>query len=732
MQYSLFDSDKGSVHDQPSFSLADELNAAQLQAVVHEKGPVLVIAGAGSGKTRTLVYRVAHLVNQGVDPQNILLLTFTRRAAQEMLSRASFLLDSSCQQVMGGTFHSVGNVFLRRYGKLLGYPSSFTILDRSDSEGIINLLKTSLGFGGSGRRFPSKRLIIDLIGRAVNRCKTIEEIIQEGYSHLETYAEEIVSIADHYRIFKKDHGLMDYDDLLINWQQLMLDFPEVADTLSERFRYILVDEYQDTNQVQDEIVCLMARKHGNVMAVGDDSQSIYSFRGADFRNIMEFPNRFSGARVIRLEENYRSTGPILALANAVIDNATEKYTKILFTRIEGGEKPTLFAARDEGEQARHVVDAIAELRKSGEPCSEIAVLFRSGFHSYKLEMELANHHIAFEKRGGMKLTESAHIKDVISFMRVIHNAFDSLSWNRILLFLEKVGPKTVQALLEWLKSAEDPIAALPNYPRAKTWRKGLVDLSIMLGKARSVTDPSAIFDAIMEYYQPVFERIYHDDYPRRSKDLEQLGSLLAGYQSLAGFIDDAALDPPEVMQEAGSQYPDERIVLSTIHSAKGLEWNNVFIIHLAEGKFPSTQAVFHDQLEEERRLFYVSVTRARKKLFLSYPRQVAGADRKLSFCRVSPFVEELDGGLLLGSSRDSLSSFTGMQRSRPLGASWGKDSRNAVSGALLKEGATVRHSFFGEGTVAKIVGKKTVDVFFPRHGKKTLHLDYAKLEIIDV
>lgn len=736
MQYSLFDNKEAATSEGGFAPLLQDLNEAQYAAVSHDAGPVLVIAGAGSGKTRTLVYRVAHLVAGGTEPQQILLLTFTRRAAQEMLYRAGQLLDASCQQVWGGTFHAVGNILLRKYGHLLGYPTQFTILDRSDAEGIVNLLKTSLGFGGSGKRFPSKRIITDLLGRSVNRCISLDELISEGYPHLEPYLEDISAIADNYRTFKKDHGLMDYDDLLTNWQSLLVDCPEVSELLAERFRYILVDEYQDTNQVQDEIVRLMARKHQNVMAVGDDSQSIYSFRGADFRNIMQFPNRFPGTKIIRLERNYRSTQAILSLANAVIEKAAEKYTKTLFTKIEGGDKPALFAAKDEAEQARFVADRIEQAIQSGESCDQIAVLFRSGFHSYKLEMELASRQIAFEKRGGMKLTESAHIKDVLSFMRVIHNPSDSLSWNRILLFLEKVGPKSVQQILDWLKSAEDPIGVLSSYPKAKSWRKGLLQLATMLGEARKYRTPSEIFDVIMRYYQEIFERLYYDDFPRRSKDLEQLGALLSGYEDLAAFIADAALEPPEIMQEGrpSADSCDSRVVLSTVHSAKGLEWNVVFIIHLAEGKFPSAQSVFQEQFEEERRLFYVSVTRARKKLYLTYPRQAAGPDRRLTFCRISPFLEEIDPGLVAGAevprfSFDQLSqSNHGARRPAP---SLGTSSRKTLSGASMQVGMEVKHGFFGQGKVEKIISSRTVEVFFPRHGRKTLHLDYAKLEPVD-
>ncbi len=344
MQQSLFPQDTERTAPATIFSIKT-LNEAQLAAVTHGEGPVLVIAGAGSGKTRTLVYRVAWLIDQGVDPSSILLLTFTRRAAQEMLLRATELVDASCQQVWGGTFHAVGNTLLRRYGQVLGYPSNFTILDRSDSEGIINLLRSSMDVAGSGRRFPGKKALADIFSRALNRNLAIEELVSDQYPHFETYTDDILVIAEQYRQFKFDHGLMDYDDLLVNWRRLLAEHPEIGEAIADRFRYILVDEYQDTNHLQAKIVQLLARSHGNITAVGDDAQSIYSFRGADFRNIMEFPNLFPGATVIRLEENYRSTSAILSLANQVMEHAVEKNEKTLYTRLEGGENTMKHTAR---------------------------------------------------------------------------------------------------------------------------------------------------------------------------------------------------------------------------------------------------------------------------------------------------------------------------------------------------------------------------------------------------
>ncbi|MEW6427797.1 MAG: ATP-dependent helicase [Thermodesulfobacteriota bacterium] len=704
---------------------AARLNPPQYEAVSYLGGPLLVIAGAGSGKTRTLVYRLAWLVGQGVPPATILLLTFTRRAAQEMLLRASRLLDDSCRQVCGGTFHSVGNLLLRRYAHVLGYAANFTIIDRPDAEGILNLLKSSLDLGGSGRKFPGKRVVADVISRAVNRSLTVEEVIADQYAHLDAHTDDILRIADHYRTFKKDHQLMDYDDLLVGWRRLMVEFPETGKMIAGQFTHVLVDEYQDTNHLQAEIVHGLAGVHGNVMAVGDDAQSIYSFRGADFRNIMEFPGLFPGARVVRLEENYRSTNAILSVANAVMEHAREKYEKNLYTNIAGGERPQLVAARDEGEQARYIAAEIRRLQEGGTPLDEIAVLFRSGFHSFKLELELASQGYRFEKRGGMKLTESSHVKDVISFLRVLNNPADRLSWSRILLLLDKVGPRTVEKMVQWLLAGDEPLARLQSYPGAGKWKPALAAMAAMLQQASRRALPAEILELVLAWYQPVFERIYADDYPRRMKDLEQLSVIVAGYGDLQAVIDDTALDPPESTGEpAGTDAG--RLVLSTIHSAKGLEWDAVFVIHLAEGKFPGSQAMLDDNQEEERRLFYVAVTRARRHLYLCYPRQSTGFDRSTTYHRMSPLLEEVPLHLL----RSSAASAPVVGRSSP--------SRPPTPPPAPAEpvrsfaaGSRVKHPFFGEGKVAKVVGPRTVEVVFARHGTKTLHLDYARLEAID-
>ncbi len=650
MQQSLFPEMVKPAASQLSPVSREALNEAQYEAVTSINGPVLVIAGAGSGKTRTLVYRVAHLVEKGVAPENILLLTFTRKASEQMLAGASRLLDDSCRQVTGGTFHAVANMLLRRYGAALGYAPNFTIMDQGDSEGVVNLIRSSLGLGTVGKRFPNKRTIIAVLSGAVNRSLPLGELLDDQYPHLVEFVDELRRIAEEYKRFKVEHGLMDYDDLLVNWHDLLGEETGLRGDIAGRFSHIMVDEYQDTNLIQAAIIRRMAQFHDNVMVVGDDSQSIYSFRGANFRNIMEFPTSYANTKVIRLEENYRSVQPILSLTNAIIQQAEEKYSKTLFSRIAGGEKPLVHGAINESEQARYIADEIEKLQRDGVMLAEIAVLFRSGFHSYKLELELGARHIPFEKRGGMKLTESAHIKDVLSYLRILTNQDDSLSWNRVLLLLKKVGPKTAQIILHDLQaSVDDPVETLRQYPARKAWQAGLASLADTLAAMQKPgLTPGEIFDELMEYYQPICERVYHDDYPRRSRDLEQLHLLLSGYDSLQQFIDDTALDPPQAVndaQEIGGSPPDDRLILSTIHSAKGLEWDTVFVIHLAEGTFPTFKSYDSDQREEERRLLYVAATRARKNLFLTYPQKVMAVDRSFHHGTLSPFLAELPPGV---------------------------------------------------------------------------------------
>jgi len=710
------------------------LNHAQYAAATHGDGPILVIAGAGSGKTRTLVYRMAYLIEQGVAPESILLLTFTRRAAQEMLHRAGELTSGTCRRVMGGTFHATANILLRRYGHHLGLHSNFTIIDRGDSEGIINLLKSSLGMAGAGKRFPSKRVVMNLISGAINKSASIDQLVYRDHIHLTEFVQDFYTIAEHYRNFKLDHGLLDYDDLLIYWKRLLTESEPARHELSTRFQHILVDEYQDTNQLQAEIVRLLAYRHSNVMVVGDDAQSIYSFRGADFYNIMRFPEQYQNAAIVKLEENYRSTAPILQLTNAVIANAEKKFTKTLFTSITGGDRPLLAAAANEAAEARYVVQEIKKRRDQGVPLGEMAVLFRSGFHSYKLEIELSGHGFDFDKRGGLKLTESAHIKDLLSFFRVVINPWDNLSWNRILLQLDKVGPKTVQKILLTIRDADSPFAALRAYKPGSAWKSQFEQLSHTLASLLDPDlSPSHIFDLVMEYYEPVFEKMYYDDYPKRHKDLDQIKALVAGYGDLQSFVDDTALDPPDIAAGENHADDEQRLILSTIHSSKGLEWDTVFVIGLAEGRFPHQNAVPGEQWEEERRLLYVAATRAKRHLVLTYPREMTTPDRQTMRVSMSPFLREISPGLYNTQERGGdgvLSQLNPYPQDTALRMPKSPSPKIESARTVYQEGMQVNHSLFGLGRITSIPGPRRVEVKFDRHGSKILHLDYAKLEIV--
>ena len=399
--------------------ILEKLNPAQREAVESIEGPVLVIAGAGSGKTRTLTTRLAYLVSLGIPAEKILILTFTRKAAREMITRAEALVGNSCGKVQGGTFHSLCHYMLRQYGYLLGFSPNFTVLDRGDSEDLLNLLKNSLGFPGAKRHAPKKETLATILSKIKNQGKTLEEIITTEYPNFVDLIPQIERLFKEYELYKREHQLMDYDDLLINWLTILKDYPQVREEVGRRYNYIMVDEYQDTNLLQGEIVVYMASSHRNVMAVGDDSQSIYGFRGANYRNIFDFPKHFPEARIIKLEQNYRSTQPILDLANAVIERSKIKYTKVLFTEKKEGPKPILFRAKDDHAGSEFVADEVLRLtNEEGVPLSQIAVLMRAAFHSYDLELELTKRGIPFVKYGGLKLLESAHIKDVVSILRI--------------------------------------------------------------------------------------------------------------------------------------------------------------------------------------------------------------------------------------------------------------------------------------------------------------------------
>jgi DNA helicase II / ATP-dependent DNA helicase PcrA len=630
----------------------DELNPQQYEAVAHEGGPAIVIAGAGTGKTRTLTYRVARLIETGVPPESILLLTFTRKAAREMMRRAALLLDERTERVSGGTFHSFANLTLRRWCGELGYDPHFTILDQGDAEDVMNMLRTRLGLASRERRFPKKQTVWRLYSRSVNTVTPLGEVVAREAPQFGPLIEDLETLARAYVAYKKQHDIMDYDDLLVHLLMLLERSEQARAALSAQYRHVLVDEYQDTNALQARIVRGLAAGHNDVMVVGDDAQSIYSFRGANFRNIMDFPRQFPGCRIITLEENYRSTQPILDFTNEIIRRAAEKYEKELFTRRGEGMTPALIAMDGENTQSRFIAQQVLELREEGVPLSEIAVLFRAGYHSFDLEIELARANIPYRKFGGLKLMETAHIKDVLAHLRVLENPKDVVSWNRILLLVDGVGPVSAQRVTDEIARGLNPLLSSAGERLAQIVQApGIASLIGMLREAAAPgMAPGDTVQRVLEYYLPVLRGVY-DDHAKRVKDLEMFQTIAERYRELAPMLSDMALEPPNESVEdlLPEGHEDEFLTLSTIHSAKGLEWHSVFVMYLVDGRFPvSAAADSLESMEEERRLLYVACTRARQRLYLTYPLHVYDRSSGTILSKVSRFLDGMPENLLDG------------------------------------------------------------------------------------
>lgn len=619
---------------------AAELNDAQLRAATHPDGPLLIIAGAGTGKTRTLVWRVAHLLERGIRPERILLLTFTRRSAQEMLARVERLVGSVSRGVHGGTFHGTAHRLLRKFGRQAGLPADFTIMDQADSEDLMQLSRSALGFGDKKKRFPKKETLHHVYSRHVNTEIPIAAILNEEYPQFREYHEDFERIYADFTKRKSERNLVDYDDLLLFWAMLADEGSPLAATIAGQYDHVLVDEYQDTNELQSRILRGMCRTHRNLTVVGDDAQSIYSFRGATIRNILDFPAQFPGTSIVPLEENYRSTQPILNATNTLISRAEERYTKNLYTKRAGGEKPWLVTAHDENAQTRFVVDRILELHEDGVPLSEMAVLFRAGYMSADLEIELTARKIPFEKWGGLKFLEAAHVKDVLAFLRVIENPRDEVSWYRLLLLMPGIGDVTARGAIESMAQlawSHDAFGRYAPPPRARAAHTALVELLDQL--RRNPTDSEGIVAAEIARVRRLYDDILRERYDRvepRLSDLDQLQTIAGGYENRAAFLSAIALEPPQSTQDLGfgSDSEDDVLVLSTAHSAKGREWDAVFVIWAVDGWFPMARALGDDeQIEEERRLMYVAMTRPRNHLFVTYPLNVydtrRGADYSL-------------------------------------------------------------------------------------------------------
>ena len=703
------------------------LNPAQLEAVMFADGPILVIAGAGSGKTRTLIYRVARLVESGVPPESILLLTFTRKAAQEMLDRAASLSDARCRFVSGGTFHSLAFKVLREHAELLGYANSFTILDRSDMEEVLHSLIPDLQMSKTAPRFPRRGTLANILSKAANLQTPVGAFILEEYGQFVEVAPQIEQLGKLYAAYKKNNQLMDYDDLIISFQRLLRENRDVRSELGQRYGHIMVDEYQDTNAIQAEIVKWLAHGHRNVMVVGDDSQSIYSFRGANYRNMLDFPSLFPETKIIKLEQNYRSTQPILALTNALMDQADEKYTKCLFTERGGGEKPKVVDTRTEHGQALLVSRYLKEQLAEGRSINDFAVLFRAAYHSFELEAELTRQRIPYVKYGGFKFLESAHIKDFLAHMRVVVNRDEAISWIRILRLVKNVGLGKSQAIIQWMKKEHIPPGQLAAWSGVGKREGGLKNLGELLGRLMSKeVKPRNAVEQVMEYYLPILKEKF-DDYPRRQKELEQLMPMAERYKNLRGFLDDLVLEPPTSSADVGQVEKGKTLTLSTVHSAKGLEWPVVFIIWAMEGRFPAAMAYSNPlNLEEERRLMYVAATRAKDQLIICYPGQelapvwssYQGAGNGLS-----AFISALPADLFSHES-GSIPGVLGGRR----GVSG--DLREAGKSPLFSRGEKVKHPAFGPGVVSRFVADNKVEVFFKNAGRKLLHLEYTTLEKI--
>lgn len=624
----------------------EDLNEAQLEAVKSKDGPILVIAGAGSGKTKTLTYRVARLIEDGIKPENILLLTFTKKAAAEMLSRATIVLDNRCEKVAGGTFHSFANIILRKYSKLLGLKNNFTIMDRADCEDVINHIVGQL-FPKKEKRFPKKSTLLDIYSKSINKVTPTKQIIADEFPQFAHCEDKIIEVHKAYVAYKRENSVLDYDDLLLYIKLLLENNDGLRKRLSNEYKYIMVDEYQDTNTLQADVIRLLASEHNNIMAVGDDAQSIYSFRGANFRNILDFPRLFENTKIIKLEQNYRSTQNILKLTNEIISKAKEKYTKNLFSNIVSPQVPALICAKDTQMEADFICQRILELLDEDISLSDICVLTRNARMSYNLEIELSKRAIPFQKFGGPKFMETAHIKDVVAHLRVILNPDDVISLTRILLLLKGVGASTVNNIMPIIKGDLKPdIKLLPSNKS-----QSLTPLFNTLGQLRDYSTtkkPEEIVSAIINYYRPILKDKY-DDFSKREKDLDHFEYLSTQYSNLEDFISDLALEPPDASVEGmyKKNSDDEALTISTIHSAKGLEWDSVFIIGAVDGRFPSAYSFnSEEEMDEELRLMYVATTRAKNNLYITYPVDMYDYSMNMVLSKPSRFLDGIPDDIL--------------------------------------------------------------------------------------
>ncbi len=638
---------------------AAELNEQQLAAVTAQPGPQLIIAGAGSGKTRTLTYRVAYLLENGIDPRNILLLTFTNKAARQMLDRVANLLPIDASGIWGGTFHSVGNRMLRRHGSALGYNSGFTIMDREDQKDLINTVVASAGIDPKEIRFPKGDVLAEIFSFVVNTETPLEELLAEKFPYFLPLLEKITDVHARYEKKKKATNSVDFDDLLEKTLSMLQKHEGIASFYRRQFQFILVDEYQDTNKIQADLIDLLAREHRNVMVVGDDAQSIYSWRGANFQNILEFPKRYPDAKVFKIEMNYRSVPEILEVANAAITANVEQFKKNLQpTRESNAVKPAVVALNEGSEQAQFIAQRILELRDEDVDLNEIAVLYRAHYHALELQLELSRRGIPYQITSGIRFFEQAHIKDVISFIRFVANPRDEVAFKRMVKLLPGIGNRSAENLWNaWDKS-------LSERGEITSWSERLLAMNVSAKSKKHWTQLSHTLDEIAPGGQPnppsemitsVVEAIYDDyakvsftNYELRREDLNQLAAFARQFKDVNEFLSQLALISNVDAEAAPNQTGDnEAVNLSTVHQAKGLEFHTVFVIWLTDGMFPSSRSMDQRKdLEEERRLFYVAITRAKDELYLTYPHMRLTGGYGDVFQRPSRFLKEIPNKLV--------------------------------------------------------------------------------------
>ena len=654
-QYTLHSARSTSIH----IDYAAELNEQQLAAVTAPPGPQLIIAGAGSGKTRTLTYRVAYLLENGIDPRNILLLTFTNKAARQMLDRVANLLPVDSSGIWGGTFHSVGNRMLRRHGSALGYNNGFTIMDREDQKDLINTVVASAGIDPKEIRFPKGDVLAELFSFVVNTETPLEKLLAEKFPYFLPLLEKIADVHARYEKKKKATHSMDFDDLLQKTLTMLQEHESIAQFYRRQFQFILVDEYQDTNKIQADLIDLLASEHRNVMVVGDDAQSIYSWRGANFQNILEFPKRYPNAQIYKLELNYRSVPEVLEVANCAIAANIDQFQKNLQpVRETQGVKPAVVALNDGSEQAQFVAQRILELRDEDVDLNEIAVLYRAHYHALELQLELSRRGIPYQITSGIRFFEQAHIKDVVSFLRLVANPRDEVAFKRMVKLLPGIGNRSAENLWSaWDKSLDEK-------GEITSWSDRLLLMNVSAKSKKHWTQLANTLDEIAPDGQPnppsemitsVVEAIYDDyakvnftNYELRKEDLTQLAAFARQFKDLNEFLSQLALITNVDAEVAPNQTADrEAVNLSTVHQAKGLEFHTVFVIWLTDGMFPSSRSMDERKdLEEERRLFYVAITRAKDELYLSYPHMRLTGGYGDVFQRPSRFLKEIPNKLV--------------------------------------------------------------------------------------